>query len=51
MRYAAVDFLNLPRIAALPGGWTIGDIAAAHQMTGEKPLHAYGIQSGLFINE
>lgn len=48
-RYQTVDFVNLPRILALPGGEAIWEAAQSLGIDDSKPLRMTGFRSGVFI--
>ncbi|HZS20418.1 MAG TPA: HNH endonuclease signature motif containing protein [Pseudonocardiaceae bacterium] len=48
-RYLTVDFVNLPRILALPGGEAIWDAAQSLNIDDSTPLRMAGYRSGLFV--
>jgi hypothetical protein len=48
-RYLTVDFVNLPRILALPGGEAIWEAAQSLGIDDSKPLRTTGFRSGAFV--
>jgi 5-methylcytosine-specific restriction endonuclease McrA len=49
MRYRSVDFVNLPRLTAFPGGEAIADAAEQIHIDDEKPLVKNGMRAGKFV--
>jgi hypothetical protein len=48
-RYLTVDFVNLPRILALPGGEAIWEAAQSLGIDDSRPLRMTGFRSGTFV--
>jgi hypothetical protein len=49
MRYRSVDFVNLPRLTAFPGGEAVADAAEQIHIDDEKPLVKNGMRAGKFV--